>query len=162
MLQCSPPRVTSWTTNGTLTPPALTPDGLIVPSLAVEQLVAAGALLPAPGAVARPLNGYDSGRTEHMALKVKLATLDLDERRQGLVPRSLADTVVHDCLRALRDSWEGWPARTAATMAARLGVDPGRLLAELEAGVKQQLEEIGDPRADWRARPGANKGGSRP
>ena len=176
-LKCAPARVTEWTAKRILTAPAVQPDGLIRPQHAAEQLiaagvivrsagskthtptVAAGAILPARNStrgtpagqnVAPP--SYDVSRAEHEALKVKLAGLDLAERRGDLVPRALADAVLFDACRALRDAWLNWPARVAAVMASRLKIDPALLMRELDGQVKAQLAAIADPSADWRTR----------
>ena len=52
--------------------------------------------------------------------------------------------------RAERDAWLNWPARIAATLAARLGVDAHALHVALDAGVREHLQELGElrPRVD--------------
>jgi hypothetical protein len=171
LLKCAPARVTEWIAKRVLAPPAVTASGSIVPSLAVEQLLAAGAVLPRSGVPAdHPVpdgatvngngHGYDHHRSAHEALRVELAGLELAERRGTTVSKALSDHVLFDCLRGVRDTFQGMPARVAAVMAARLGVDAGRLLAELEAAVRDQLMELSDVRADWRVRSAASWAGS--
>lgn len=168
ILESHPSRITQLIKDGILKPPALTPEGMVVTALAFEQLLAAGSILPradaaAPRAVAAVASDapgdamtYDEARAAHETLKVKLAELDLAERRGELVPKALADHVLFDCTRALRDAWLGWPARHAAVMASRLKVDPALLLAELDRAVRDQLAAVADPKADWRARSAAS------
>jgi hypothetical protein len=169
LIGCAPARITEFVSRGILRSPAITPAGLVVPALAVAQLVAAGSMLPRAGVPApRPAltetaatpPTYDQARAEHEALKVQMAELKLAERRGELVPKALADHVLFDCTRALRDSWIGWPPRVAAVMAAKLKVDPALLLAELDRAVKAHLAAVADPKADWRARSAASYGGA--
>jgi hypothetical protein len=168
LIGCAPARITEFVSRGILRPPAITPAGLVVPALAVAQLVAAGSMLPradvpaprAPMTEAAAAPTYDQARAEHEALKVQMAELKLAERRGELVPKALADHVLFDCTRALRDSWIGWPPRVAAVMAAKLKVDPALLLAELDRAVKAHLAAVADPKADWRARSAASYGGA--
>jgi hypothetical protein len=158
LLGCAAPRVTEWTSRRVLTPPAVTAGGLIIPTLAVAQLLAAGAVLPrvdaaAPRGDARGVAmTYDQARTASETLRAHSALADLRERNGELVSRALAEGVLFDIQRASRDAWLNWPARITAIVASRLGVDPARLLAELDREVKAQLSAIADPLADWRRR----------
>ncbi len=165
MIGCDKSRITVWCQTGTLNGPAVTMAGRIVPSIGVAQLIASGSMrarsnaaTPDPrraGAADSPDEGistYDRSRAVLEDLRVQRAQLDLAERRSELVPRALADTILFDAARALRNSWITWPARVVATMAVSLGIDPARLLAELERAVKAQLTEVADPTADWRGR----------
>ncbi len=168
-LGCAPSRITEWIARGSLTAPAVLPSGLIVADIAVDQLIAARILVsrheptsvsttaqpPAAGnRGADPASGaapsYDSARATHESLKVRLTELKLLERRSELVPRALADAVLFDAARALRDAWQAWPARVAAVMAARLGVPPAASWRSWRPASATQLAAVADPAADWR------------
>jgi hypothetical protein len=152
-------RVTGWTRDGVVRPPAVTADGSIIPALAVEQMQAAGCFASAEAPLAR-LNGteppeagamtYDAARTASETLKAHRALLDLRERRGELVETVTAEDVLFAATRAFRDGLTTWPVRVAAEMAARLGVPPAALLAELEGGIRVFLAALADPAADWR------------
>jgi hypothetical protein len=172
LIGCAKPRITEWIRAGVLTAPAVNAAGLVVPTLAVAQLVTAGSMLPraeattamsapratatmAADAPAQPMS-YDAARAAHEVLKVRLAELELAERRGELVSKALSDHVLFSACRALRDAWQGWPARHAAVMASRLKVDPALLLAELDRAVRDQLTAVADPKADWGERDGVS------
>jgi hypothetical protein len=128
-----------------------------VPSLAVAQLVTAGSMLPradtpAPLAAAAPdaAMTYDEARTATETLKAHRALLDLRERRAELVETATAEGVLFAATRAFRDGLTTWPVRVVPEMAARLGVPPAVLLAEMERAMRDFLGSLADPRADWR------------
>lgn len=66
-----------------------------------------------------------------------------------LVEVELAEQVLFEEFRAVRDAWLGFPARIAPLMAAELGVDADRLIEGLTAHVQQQLDDLGEPEADF-------------
>ena len=157
-LKCDPPRVTEWVKKGTITPPAVTSSGDIIPSFAVEQMDAAQCFGPrdvAAGVVAAVAGdqatvSYDQARTATEVLKAHTALLDLRVRRSELIEGDLAEGVLFDCLRAVRDAWQVWPARVVPDMAVKLGVAPAVLLALLEGAIRTHLADLADPKADWR------------
>ncbi len=87
---------------------------------------------------ARTVNEVGKAQTN----KVRLARL-----KGALVDRSQAVAHVFKLARAERDAWLNWPARISAQMAAGLGVDPHVLHVELDAAVRQQLQDLGDLQA---------------
>lgn len=103
------------------------------------------AALPASGGAsllqARTVNEVVKAQTN----KVRLARL-----KGELVDRHQAIAHVFKLARAERDAWLNWPARVSAQMAARLAVDPHAMHIELEAAVREHLQELGDlrPRVD--------------
>lgn len=160
LLGCPAPRVTEWIARKVITGAALAPDGRVIPAVAVAHLRAAGRFASASSAAApRPAGmSYDDARAAREALKAHGALLDLRARRGELIEASLAEGVLFEALRGLRDGWTNWPARIAAEMAARLKVDQAALLMELERGVRRQLEAMADPKADWRRHARAREG----
>jgi hypothetical protein len=75
--------------------------------------------------------------------------LELRRRRAELVDRDVVERRVAWWAGRLRAAWEGWPAREAAGMAARLGVDEGALVLELEQRVAAFLRELADERCPF-------------
>jgi hypothetical protein len=160
-LGCSKSRLTEWCQNGTLSEPALTPDGLIVPERAVQQLTAAGkfvgvavsaALAVAKVADAdgpRPLS-YDEAKTATETLRAHRELLELRQRRAELAETATAEAILFAATRGFRDAMVTWPVRIVPEMAAKLGVAPAKLLAELNGAVRDFLTTLADPKADWR------------
>lgn len=166
LLGCPSSRVSQFINSGKLTTPALLERERIDATLAVAQLDAGGCFAtrnPGADVVENVAGGapsvtYDQARTATELLKAHTALLDLRERHGQLAQAEVADGVLFDCMRAVRDSWLVWPARVASEMASRLGIEPAVLMVELERGVRRQLTELADPKADWRPRSKARLG----
>jgi phage terminase Nu1 subunit (DNA packaging protein) len=77
--------------------------------------------------------------------KADAAELELARRRSELIERDLVKREVYALARAERDSWQGWAARVAPTLAAELGVDHAALLAALEREVAAHLADLSEP-----------------
>lgn len=158
LLGCAKSRVTEFVQEGIVSERAVTDAGLIVPSVAVAQLLEHGAFADAPKPVAavspitapHPGMTYDEARTAKETLAAHRALLDLRERRGELVETAIATDILFTATRTFRDGLVTWPVRVAAEMAARLNVPPAALLAELEKGIRDFLAGLADPRADWR------------
>jgi len=74
--------------------------------------------------------------------KADKAEIEARVRRGELVERAKAERAIFEFARRMRDVWTTWPARIAAPIAARLGVDPHAVEAALVAEVRRHLEEI--------------------
>lgn len=107
--------------------------------------------LPAPASFDKGSGvTFVQARTAHEIAKAHLARLRLQERKGELVDRARAAALVFRLAREERDAWLNWPARTAALMAASLGVDTHALQTVLEAAVRTHLGELADVRPDFR------------
>lgn len=93
---------------------------------------------------------FVQARTAHEIAKAHLARLRLQEKKGELVDRARAAALVFRLAREERDAWLNWPARTAALMAASLGVDTHALQTVLEAAVRTHLGELADVKPDFR------------
>ena len=89
-------------------------------------------------------------RTVNEVVKVQTNKVRLARLKGELVDRNQAIAHVFKLARAERDAWLNWPARVSAQMAARLAVDPHAMHIELEAAVREHLQELGDLRAACR------------
>ena len=89
------------------------------------------------------------------ALRVKenylalLRQLEYEQKAGHLVELSLAQNVVFDLMRELRDAWLAWPVKIAPAIAAELGVDLDHLTTLLAEAVYQQLLELSGAEADF-------------
>lgn len=107
--------------------------------------------LPAPGPFDKGSGvTFVQARTAHEIAKAHLARLRLQEKKGELVDRARAAALVFRLAREERDAWLNWPARTAALMAASLGVDAHAMQTALEAAVRTHLAELADVRPDFR------------
>ena len=71
-------------------------------------------------------------------------------RRARLVDPARTAALVFRLARAGRDAWLQWPARIAATLAAELGVEAHAMQTVLERSLREQLDELAEPRLDLR------------
>jgi hypothetical protein len=93
---------------------------------------------------------FVQARTAHEIAKAHLARLKLQERKGELIDRARATSLVFRLAREERDAWANWPARTAALMAAALGVDVHAMQTLLETHVRAQLGELAELRPEFR------------
>lgn len=70
----------------------------------------------------------------------------------ALVEIELAESVLFDTFRAARDAWLNWPAKVGPLVAAELGIEADRVVQALTPHVQQQLEDLGEPEADFAPR----------
>ncbi len=75
------------------------------------------------------------------ARKAAGAVIDID----------LAEQVLFNSARAARDAWLNWPARVGPLLAADLNLEADRVSEALTRYVHEQLEELGEPEADFSA-----------
>lgn len=68
-----------------------------------------------------------------------------------LVEVEQAEKVLFETQRAQRDAWMNFPTRIGPLLAAELGVDADKVVEALTVHVHQQLDDLGDPEADFRS-----------
>lgn len=75
----------------------------------------------------------------------------LDARREAgdVVDIEVAEAVLFEQARAIRDAWINWPSRVGPMIAAELGVQPDPVVEALTKYVQQQLDDLGEPDADF-------------
>jgi hypothetical protein len=69
-----------------------------------------------------------------------------------LIEVERAEALFFETARAERDGWISFPTRIGPLLAADLDVDADRVVEALTIYVQQQLEQLGDPAADFTAR----------
>jgi len=134
----------------------LSDNGLVEP-LQADKDWAATAIPLAPTAHAatvkdasgRPVT-FAQARTEAELLKQQSQRLRLAKQSGELVDRSKAINTVFGLARRERDAWQGWPARSAALMAAELNIDAHRLEVTLDKFVRDHLKSLADVTLDLR------------
>lgn len=89
-------------------------------------------------------------RTANEVLKAQERKLRLGRLKGELVDRARTTALVFRLARAERDAWLQWPARIAATLAAELGVEAHAMQTVLERSLREQLEQLAEPRLDLR------------
>lgn len=62
---------------------------------------------------------------------------------------AVAEAVLFEQARQIRDAWTNWPARVGPLIAAELGVPPDPVVEALNKHVQQQLSDLGEPEADF-------------
>lgn len=80
------------------------------------------------------------------------ATLGAQQLGGSLVEMETAEAVLFDTFRASRDAWLNFPAKVGALLAADLGLEADRVVQALTPYVQQQLEDLGEPAADFSPR----------
>ena len=75
----------------------------------------------------------------------------LAARREAgdVVDLEVAETLLFNMARSLRDAWLNWPSRIAPLIAASLGIAVEPLLEALNDHVQQHLVSLGEPEADF-------------
>lgn len=66
-----------------------------------------------------------------------------------LVEIEMAESVLFETQRAQRDAWLNFPTRIGPLLAAELGIEADKVVEALTAHVHQQLDDLGDPEADF-------------
>jgi hypothetical protein len=69
----------------------------------------------------------------------------------SLVEIEAAETVLFETQRTQRDAWMNFPTRIGPVLAAELGIGADKVVEALTAHVHQQLEDLGEPEADFAA-----------
>ena len=85
----------------------------------------------------------ESGARRRLAIaRADRAETEAAWLRGELVERARVEKLTFEFARRYRDALLAWPARIAATLAARLGADPHAVEAALVAEVHRHLEEL--------------------
>lgn len=95
----------------------------------------------------------DTGTAERVKENALAAKHLLAARRAAnhLVEIDHAETVLFETQRAQRDAWMNFPTRIGPLLAAELGVDADKVVEALTVHVHQQLDDLGEPEADFTA-----------
>ena len=83
-----------------------------------------------------------SARARRVRALADRAEVEAARLRGDLIERAKVERAIFEFARRYRDALLAWPARIAATLAARLGADPHAVEAALVAEVHQHLEEL--------------------
>ncbi|WP_347268413.1 hypothetical protein [Paracoccus sp. (in: a-proteobacteria)] len=89
-------------------------------------------------------------KTANEVLKAQERRIRLQKLKGELIERVRALSLVFRLAREVRDAWVNWPARSAALMAADLGVEPAAMQKVLEKHVRAHLDELAEVRPDFR------------
>jgi hypothetical protein len=89
-------------------------------------------------------------KTANEVLKAQERRIRLQKLKGELIERARALALVFRLAREERDAWVNWPARSAALMAAELGVEPAAMQKVLERHVRAHLDELAEVRPDFR------------
>ena len=75
----------------------------------------------------------------------------LAARREAgdVVDLEVAETLLFNMARSVRDAWLNWPSRVSPLIAASLGIAVEPLLEALNDHVQQRLASLGEPEADF-------------
>ncbi len=66
-----------------------------------------------------------------------------------LVEIEVAEAVLFETQRSQRDAWMNFPTRIGPLLAAELGMEADKVVEALTVHVHQQLDDLGDPEADF-------------
>ena len=83
-------------------------------------------------------------------LKAQESRLRFQTMKDELLDRSRGTALVFRLTPEERDAWVNWPARTAASMAAELGMESSRMQKVLETHIRAHLDELTKVRPDFR------------
>lgn len=99
-------------------------------------------------------NYADTGTAERVKENALAAKHLLAARRDAghLVEIEQAEDVLFEMQRAQRDAWMNFPTRVGPVLAAELGVGADKVVEALTVHVHQQLDDIGEPEADFTAK----------
>jgi hypothetical protein len=78
-------------------------------------------------------------------------TINARREAGALVEIELAERVLFESARAIREAWLNWPLRAAPLIAAELDVPADKVVEVLTAHVHEQLATLGEPEADFSA-----------
>jgi hypothetical protein len=87
---------------------------------------------------------YTEARRLLEVLRAQRLKLEVDRLRGRLLEREEVTTAVFELGRQYRDAWLNWPARVAAILAAKWGLDALRVQRDLDAEVRSQLGALRD------------------
>ncbi|HAU28998.1 MAG TPA: elements of external origin [Rhodospirillaceae bacterium] len=110
-----------------------------------DILVEAGAEIPQIDA---SLTFLDA-QTANEIIKAHTAKLKFMQMKGDLLPRAQVEEKVFRMARQERDAWMNWPARVSSMLAADLGVEANAMHASLERHVREHLQALSEPEADF-------------
>ncbi len=92
-----------------------------------------------------------TGEAERVKENAQAAKSLLAARREAgdVVDIEVAESVLFDQARIIRDAWMNWPVRVGPLIAAELGVSSDAVVEALNKYVQQQLQELGEPDPDF-------------
>lgn len=99
-------------------------------------------------------NYADTATAERIKENALAAKHLLAARRDAgsMVEIELAETVLFETQRTQRDAWMGFPTRIGPLLAAELGLATDAVVEALTVHVHQQLDDLGEPEANFTAR----------
>jgi hypothetical protein len=80
-----------------------------------------------------------------------LRELEYEQKAGRLIELKLAEAVVFETFREVRNVWLNWPQKVAPFIAAELDVDIDRVATLLSQHVYEQLLEISEPQPDFQS-----------
>ena len=91
------------------------------------------------------------GRAEQIKENGLAAKNLLAARKEAgdVIDIEVAQAVLFEQARSFRDAWQNWPTRVAPLIAAKLNVAVEPVLEVLNEHVHQQLDDLGEPEADF-------------
>ncbi|WP_413219101.1 elements of external origin [Tritonibacter mobilis] len=92
---------------------------------------------------------YARARAANEAVKSQMNELRLKALQKKLISRENVVAQVYDLARKERDSWMQMPARTAANMAAELGVDAHTMERVLDQAIRDHLAELAEIKLEF-------------
>ncbi len=107
---------------------------------AVDETLREAGDAPAPGGEVSFLRA----KMANEVLKAQTAKVRLAKMKEELVDREKATAMVFDLARRERDSWQNWPPRVAADMAAELGVDAHAMEQVLDKHLRKHLADMAE------------------
>ncbi len=148
-IKCDPSRITQMLQAGILTPPALTPGGLIVPRLAVAQLDAAGAFsdreAAEPPVTPRPGETFDQARTRLASEQADAQAMKNAAARGSLIEIEKVGARMEEDYNRVRTRFLAVPAEHAPRLFRAKTVL--ELQDALYAVMCEVLQELSDPTA---------------
>ena len=89
-------------------------------------------------------------KTANEVLKAQERRIRLQKLKGELIDRAQTLDLVLQLARQMRNAWVNWPGRSAALMAAELGVQSAAMQKTLDAHTRAHLAELADVRLDLR------------
>ena len=147
----SRPYVSQKVADGTICPPALTPDRKIIPSLAIQLLAAAATrpkpTAPAAGADAPSAGTLNAERTRLITAQANRAELETQARRGELIPRTALAEALPPLARRYADRIRQLIRDTVIDDVERATL-LDRLDTETDSFITKALTDGGEPPAD--------------
>lgn len=114
-------------------------DGPESPAAAAERIALTAA----------PFNRIEAERIKENYLAL-LKKLEFEQKEGSLIELSMAERVLFEGARAMRDAWLNWPARVGPLLAADLGLEADRVTEALTEHVHKHIAQLGEPDVDFK------------